>query len=122
MDQYSQEQHMIAQQVKANGQAVAQLTLRQFSHEAKMEDGNDTDSVLFEDEISFKNVFADHKTAHKPEPSRLKKPHHSSGDKTSLPRHTILTMQFPVFDGNDPKIWKDNCKSYFELYSLPKGM
>ena len=88
MDQYSQEQHMIAQQVKANGQAVAQLTLRQFSHEAKMEDGNDTDLVLFEEETSFKNVIADPKTAHKLEPSRLKKPHHSSGDKTSLPRHT----------------------------------
>jgi len=31
-------------------------------------------------------------------------------------------MQFPIFDGTDPKVWKDNYKSYFELYSLPEGM
>jgi hypothetical protein len=28
MDQYSAEQHMIAQQVKANGAALAQLTMK----------------------------------------------------------------------------------------------
>ena len=31
-------------------------------------------------------------------------------------------MQFPKFDGQNPKIWKDNCLSYFELYQLPEGM
>jgi hypothetical protein len=27
-----------------------------------------------------------------------------------------------MFDGTYPKVWKDNCHSYFELYSLPEGM
>jgi hypothetical protein len=31
-------------------------------------------------------------------------------------------MQFPKFDGQNPKVWKDNCQSYFELYQLPEGM
>jgi hypothetical protein len=66
MDQYSQEQHMIAQQVKANGQAVAQLTLRQFSNEARMEDDNESASVLYDDDTDFQNVFADQKASKKP--------------------------------------------------------
>jgi hypothetical protein len=56
MDQYSQEQHLIAQQVKANGIAVAQLTLRQFESEAKY-DEEDTDFVISDDHESFHNVF-----------------------------------------------------------------
>ena len=31
-------------------------------------------------------------------------------------------IQFPKFDGQNTKIWKDNCLSYFELYQLPEGM
>ena len=31
-------------------------------------------------------------------------------------------LQFPKFDGVNPKVWRDNCESYFELYQLPEGM
>jgi hypothetical protein len=31
-------------------------------------------------------------------------------------------MNFPIFDGSDPKVWLDNCLSYFDLYQLPKGI
>jgi hypothetical protein len=31
-------------------------------------------------------------------------------------------MNFPIFDGTDPKEWIDNCKSYFDLYQLPEGI
>jgi hypothetical protein len=122
MDQYSQEQHMIAQQVKANGQAVAQLTLRQFQTEAKQEEDSDGAFDILDDDASFKNVFAHSKDKAKPEPSKSKKFHRPPADSTKLPKHAIPKMPFPIFDGTDPKIWKDNCESYFELYSLPEGM
>lgn len=94
---------MIAQQVKANGQAVAQLTLRQFSNEARMEDDNESVSVLFDDDADFQNVYADQKASKKPGTSKTKWPMHTSGDKatggdkasgdkTSLPRRSIPKM------------------------------
>lgn len=56
MDQYSAEQHMIAQQVRANGQAVAQLTLQQFANQPKFDEASV--SEVFEEEQSFQNIFA----------------------------------------------------------------
>lgn len=53
MDQYSQEQHMIAQQVKANGQAVAQLTMHHFKYDDKGEDDSDSTSEVFEEDNNF---------------------------------------------------------------------
>ena len=35
MDEYTQEQHLISQQVQANGEAIARVTLRQMEEESK---------------------------------------------------------------------------------------
>lgn len=31
----------------------------------------------------------------------------------------LPAVQFPVFDGSNPKIWQKRCESYFELYDVP---
>jgi len=31
-------------------------------------------------------------------------------------------MQFPTFDGENPKIWIDNCENYFTIYTIPKRL
>jgi len=121
MDQYSAEQHMIAQQVKANGAAVAQLTMQQFEREPKFEDDS-PGSTVDEEAEPFNNVFAQYKGTHKPEPSRKRKPTSKFDRTTSLPTQSMPKMQFPKFDGANPKVWRDNCESYFELYQLPEGM
>lgn len=121
MDHYSAEQHMIAQQVKANGAAVAQLTMRQFDHEDRS-DGDESVSMIFEEQDHFQNVFAKDKEPRKPESSKIRKPPPKTERKDSLPRQTMPKMQFPTFDGTNPKIWKDKCKAYFDLYQLPEGM
>jgi len=41
---YSAEQHMIAQQVKANRATMAQLTMRQFEHESIYDDAENDDA------------------------------------------------------------------------------
>jgi len=96
IDQYSQEQHMIAQQVKANGQAVAHLTLHHFKNENKLEVDNESVSVLYDEKPDFQNVFAELKNGKKPESSKTKRSLHTfghkssgvktAGDKTSLTR------------------------------------
>jgi hypothetical protein len=135
MDNYSAEQHMIAQQVKANGAAVAQLTMRQFDSEPIFDVEDDEDaSIVFDEKDSFHNVFAKQKQPEKPESSKPKRPppkkapreehrEKEKGDKTEkLPSQAMPKMLFPKFDGTDPKIWRDNCQSYFDLYKLPEGM
>jgi hypothetical protein len=58
MDNYSAEQHMIAQQVKANGAAVAQLTMRQFDSEPIFDVEDDEDaSIVFDEKDSFSQCF-----------------------------------------------------------------
>ena len=86
-------QRFIAQQVKANGQAVAQLTLRQFEHEAgSVSEG----SMIADDDAMFENVFAAKgKTHTKPEPTHLFKTHRPSPKAQTLPHHTLPKMLFP---------------------------
>ena len=84
MDQYSVEQHMIAQQVKANRAAVAQLTMKQFEREPKFEDDS-SGSTVDEEGETFNNVFVEHKGTHKPEPSKKRKPTSKFDRTTSLP-------------------------------------
>jgi hypothetical protein len=125
MDQYSQEQHLIAQQIQANGAAIAQLTLRQWEMDPKDEAKYDVDenaSLLFDDNASFQNVFAKDKHTHKTEPSKNNKKVHKEDTKEQLSKHAMPKMNFPIFDGSDPKVWLDNCISYFDLYQLPEGM
>ena len=128
MDEYTSEQHLIAQQVLANGAAVAQLTLQQFDQAEMYKDGEFT-SVTSEDSDhqALENIFASkkpppevgHSKHQKPPP---KQPKHKDDKDPKLPNHSMPKMQFPKFDGTDPKIWKDNCESYFDLYKLPEGM
>ena len=119
MDNYSTKQHMIAQQVKANGAAVAQLTMRQFDNEAAYDD-EDRVSMLFEEKASFQNVFAKDKGTVKAETSKVRRPQPRIGRRDTLPNQAMPKMQFPKFDGANPKVWRDNCESYFELYRLPE--
>jgi len=128
MDEYTSEQHLIAQQVRANGAAVAQLTLQQFDQAEMYKDGEFT-SVTSEDSDhqALENIFASkkpppevgHSKHQKPPP---KQPKHKDDRNPKLPNHSMPKMQFPKFDGTDPKIWKDNYESYFDLYKLPEGM
>jgi hypothetical protein len=39
-----------------------------------------------------------------------------------LPKHLMPKMDFPYFYREDPKIWLDNCRDYFDLYRIPEGM
>jgi hypothetical protein len=32
------------------------------------------------------------------------------------------TMSFPNFDRSNPKLWKQQCETYFEFYSVPVEM
>jgi hypothetical protein len=84
MDQYSAEQHMIAKQVKANGVAMAQLTMKQFEHENKFEDDSSS-SPVEEEQENFENVFAKNKGTLKLEPSKKTKPPPKFDKKISLP-------------------------------------
>jgi hypothetical protein len=74
VDNVASEQKFIAEQVKANGLAVAQLTLRQFEDEARSASGSGSSgSVVFE-EAPFTNVFADDKGKGTSKPSTSKRP------------------------------------------------
>lgn len=112
------DQRFIAQQVKANGQAVAQLTLRQFEREAGfVSDG----SVVADNDTMFENVFAKGKTNTKPEHSHQFK-HMPPPKKDNLPHHSLPKMHFPYFDGVQPKIWLDKCNNYFSIYSIAETL
>lgn len=127
MDAYTKEQQLIAQQVRANGAAVAQLTLHHFDHPEGSRDGDFTSVTSSEDyQGEMENVFAAKTSARQAGPSKNKhhRQHHNGRrDRTEkLPHHSMPKMVFPTFDGTHPKVWKDDCESYFDLYKLPQGM
>jgi len=146
MDEYTNEQHLISQQVQANGEAIARVTLRQMEESKKPaqpqydEDhhsaAEDVDSLILDDNASFHNVFAKDTMQGKAQPSRQHKtnPKQYQQNETrpetkgqehksyALPRPAMPKMDFPDFEGSDPKVWLDNCRDYFELYQIPEGM
>jgi hypothetical protein len=124
MDSYSAEQHMIAQQVQANGATVARLTMKHFATEPVFDEED-----VFDDKESFQNVFAKDKHLDKPEGSKAKRPPpkkeqrtglrtNDNGDKAEkLPSQAMPKMMFPKFDGTDPKIWRDTVKAILNFIS-----
>lgn len=108
---------MIAQQVRANGQAVAKLTIQQF------EDDKSVGSVseIYEDENPFA-YYDKGKEPVKQSSSKYPKQHREHSKKDSLPHHTLPKMFFPTFDGNQPKVWITKCNNYFSIYSIPETL
>jgi hypothetical protein len=41
---------------------------------------------------------------------------HPDGDRNEARRGWMPKMDFPKFDGTDPRIWIDKCIAYFSLY------
>lgn len=122
MDQYSQEQQLIAQQIKANGAAIAQLTMRQWEEEPKYDDDEEKVSVYSDGNASFQNVFGKDKHIPKTEHTKHHKSVPKQEKKDSINKHAMPKMNFPTFDGTNPRVWLDNCLNYFEIYQLPEGM
>ena len=119
VDNCTNEQKFIAQQVRANGEAVAQLTIGQFEAEDKS-DSEGSYSVLFdEDENPFSHAYAKDKGPSKTTFSKNHKPKPDSHNSDQLPHHTLPKMHFPKFNGAHPKIWIDKCLNYFDIYSIP---
>lgn len=122
VEQCSKDQKFIAQQVQANGHAVAQLTLRQFDEEDRFDSTGSGSLLEDEDDPDFQNVFGKNKSPSKPEHSRAHKHRGDNTKQDSVPHHTLPKMYFPKFDGSHPKIWIDNCANYFSIYSVPASV
>lgn len=120
VDKCSKDQQFIAQQVQANGQVVAQLTLRQFEEEDRS-NSLGSESLMYDEEgIEFQNVFGRNKAPSKSPRSKTYKPKHETTPEDAVPHHALPKMHFPKFDGSHPKIWIDNCTNYFSIYNVPE--
>jgi len=55
-----------------------------------------------------------------PIPSRHEQPlnhAHSVGRSTPIPK-----LDFPKFNGENPRLWKDRCEMYFEVYNVSDSL
>jgi len=146
MDSYTEERHKIARTVEANAIAIARTTLGKPEKQPldaghptfdtdPMFDEDDMDSMLFGKDQGFDNPFVEQ---HKQDKTRhvktLKIDHEASGSSKQdyhnqgthndhrLLKNIMPKMDFPDFYGNDPKVWLDDCKDYFDMYNIPEGM
>jgi len=85
-----------------------------------LSENSDAVSILYEEE-PFQNIFAKGKHEFKPGTSKQPRTNHDS-HKESLPHHTLPKMQFPTFDGSNPRIWIDRCDNYFNIYSISENL
>lgn len=97
---------------------LVQITLRQFDKEELKSDEEDKDSTSSDGYGSFNNMFSKDKRPTKPGYSK----YHKNSHRDKLPKHAMPKLNFPLFDGTDPRIWLDDCLSYFDMYKLPEGM
>jgi len=40
----------------------------------------------------------------------------------SVPRSVVLKLQFPLFTGENPKVWHDKCVNYFRISNIEESM
>ncbi|KAJ1266387.1 hypothetical protein BS78_08G147400 [Paspalum vaginatum] len=64
--------------------------------------------------------------AHPPHPVTSMFPeHHSSAPESPWgghPHAPYPKLEFPKFDGDNPRLWRDRCEMYFEVYSVADAL
>jgi hypothetical protein len=76
-----------------------------------------------EEEVpDFHNVFGKSTASDKGEHSRKHKGKKESAQPEIVPHHALPKMFFPKFDGTKPKVWIDNCTTYFLIYNVPASI
>ena len=98
----AEQQNVMVQQIRANGQAVANLTLRQLEKEDQYLSDTSTSVVFEEEDPDLHNVFAAGKKPMKTAMPRNYKEHHPSHSRETIPRNSLPKIQFPVFEGKNP--------------------
>ena len=115
VDRYAQEQQILAKQVEATGQAVACMTLDMMS-----DSDLDDQYVIFGPGVHHRSSRPPTgEPSHRRVPPRAPRPHH---DAAPLPRSVLPKLQFPLFTGENPKIWRDKCVDYFRISNIEESM
>jgi len=110
----AEQQNLMSQQIRANGQAIANLTLRHLVKEDQYLSDTST-SIVYEEEPDLHNVFANGKKPMKVSMSKSHKDHPPNANRESVPRNSLPKIQFPTFEVSNPQIWFDNCENYFSM-------
>ena len=103
VDKCSADQQFIAQQVRANGQVVAQLTLRQFEEEKSSASHGSSSLVYDDEEEHFQNMFAKDKNLQKPKQSKYHRSKLEQDKEERVPHHALPKMFFPSLRAFIPK-------------------
>jgi hypothetical protein len=75
-----------------------------------------------DDDMEFQNMFAKGKNTYKAGTSKQNRNQRDTSRHGSVPHHALPKIHFPKFDGNNPKIWFDNCANYFKIYGMVDEM
>jgi hypothetical protein len=102
--------------VRANGQVVANLTLKQFEKDDQyLKDTSTIANSEQEEDQDLLNIFAKGKKPMKMSMSKSHKDHPPNHSKESVPRNSLPKIQFPTFEGDKPPIWFGNYENYFSM-------
>jgi hypothetical protein len=119
IDQLMKDQDFMAQKMEETGRAVAALRLERMVDEELGNTSEDSTSPPHQYRPQQYNDRPHHKG--EPPPNRSTYgPNKTHGDKSQDPRVTLPKMQFPVFVGDNPKIWRDKCEDYFRIFNIPE--
>ncbi|WVZ79446.1 hypothetical protein U9M48_027023 [Paspalum notatum var. saurae] len=114
---YAEQHQILAKQVQATGQAVAQFTLHRFDEDAHSSDSNTSSTVhRGRPQEEFSNeVFAEAHRKAKFKQSKVSPAFH-------VPRSALPKLHVPTFDGLHPRIWLDKCLDYFAIFEIPEHL
>ncbi|XP_025794160.1 uncharacterized protein LOC112874822 [Panicum hallii] len=116
VDHYGKEQQLVAKRVEATGQTVARLTMDMMT-----DSDSETNSVRTMgggSHQSARPVQTGDGSARRPDPG-VPRP---ARESTHIPRSVIPKMQFPLFIGEHPKIWREKCLDYFRISNIEESM
>lgn len=118
VDQAVRDQITLSKQITETGRVVARLALERDKEPAFDEEGSVASTERAQGN-NFSNHNCQNRTEH--EDTHLHRPsaRRSVGQSDKSYRHHLPKMNFPVFDGSNPKIWIDKCRDYFTIFNIP---
>jgi hypothetical protein len=110
------DQQVIPQQIAEMVRAVEQLSA------ARLHEDSDSDSMS--PSILSENINPMHSSRANPRSGRSDTSHsmRDRDDQGFHPCYTPPKLSFPLFEGENPKIWLDKYKDYFKICHVPNTM
>jgi hypothetical protein len=116
VDQSMRDQQVMAKHIDETGKVVARLTLDRGHGDRGFLSGDSGPASPHESQQFYsKSREGEENPFSRPQFGQRAKDPCGAVSKPALPK-----LHFPIFEGQDPIVWREKCETYFKIYDIPE--